>query len=224
MAAEVNLASKVIFVSAILTASAAPASATTIEYAISGKVIGGYDSSGLFGGGDLTGKSFVALETFNTDNAASSYASTGGSGANGGSKANGLSFISVDLTIDSASESFADYTSNVSVSTGSQFNSFVQSALASNASNIGFYIKSLKIKSDYANENNLDGLSGSYSGYYTRNNDAGQQVVYANFEVTSFAAVSAVPLPASAPLFGAALIALSSVGYGMKRKKVAAGR
>ena len=34
--------------------------------------------------------------------------------------------------------------------------------------------------------------------------------------------VSSVPLPASAPMFGAALVALGAVGYGMKRKKAAA--
>ena len=36
------------------------------------------------------------------------------------------------------------------------------------------------------------------------------------FEVSTF--VSSVPLPASAPLFGAALLALGVAGYGMKRK------
>ena len=30
--------------------------------------------------------------------------------------------------------------------------------------------------------------------------------------------VSSVPLPASAPMFGAALVALGAVGYGLKRK------
>ena len=37
-----------------------------------------------------------------------------------------------------------------------------------------------------------------------------------------YANVSAVPLPASAPLFGAALMALGAVGYGLKRKGKAA--
>lgn len=34
--------------------------------------------------------------------------------------------------------------------------------------------------------------------------------------------VSAVPLPASAPMFGAALLAFGAVGYGVRRKKAAA--
>lgn len=34
-------------------------------------------------------------------------------------------------------------------------------------------------------------------------------------------AVSSVPLPASAPMFGAALLALAGLGYGVQRKKVA---
>ena len=37
-----------------------------------------------------------------------------------------------------------------------------------------------------------------------------------------FAALSTVPLPASAPMFGGALVALGAVGYGVKRKKAAA--
>ena len=41
---------------------------------------------------------------------------------------------------------------------------------------------------------------------------AGQGIIISN------ASLSAVPLPASAPMFGAALIALGAVGYGMKRK------
>ena len=36
-----------------------------------------------------------------------------------------------------------------------------------------------------------------------------------------FAAVSTVPLPASAPMFGAALMALGAVGYSLKRKTAA---
>lgn len=34
--------------------------------------------------------------------------------------------------------------------------------------------------------------------------------------------ISSVPLPASAPMFGAALLALGAVGFGMKRKRAAA--
>lgn len=40
--------------------------------------------------------------------------------------------------------------------------------------------------------------------------------------VSSIAAVSAVPLPASAPMFGAALLGVAGLGYGLKRKKAAA--
>lgn len=37
-----------------------------------------------------------------------------------------------------------------------------------------------------------------------------------------FAALSTVPLPASAPMFGGALLALAGLGYGAKRRKAAA--
>ncbi len=55
---------------------------------------------------------------------------------------------------------------------------------------------------------NLTGIgSYSYVAFGSLNQNA--------FE---YAALSAVPLPASAPMFGAALMALGAVGYGMKRK------
>lgn len=44
---------------------------------------------------------------------------------------------------------------------------------------------------------------------------------YGHNSVAVFA-VSAVPLPSSAPMFGAALLAIGAVGYGVKRKKAAA--
>lgn len=43
-----------------------------------------------------------------------------------------------------------------------------------------------------------------------------------NQNAFEYAALSAVPLPASAPMFGAGLLALGAVGYGLKRKKAAA--
>ena len=41
--------------------------------------------------------------------------------------------------------------------------------------------------------------------------------------MTAFA-VPSVPLPSSAPMFGAAVLALAGLGYGMKRRKLAASR
>lgn len=43
-----------------------------------------------------------------------------------------------------------------------------------------------------------------------------------NQNAFEYAALSAVPLPASAPLFGAALLGLAGLGYGLKRKTAAA--
>ena len=43
----------------------------------------------------------------------------------------------------------------------------------------------------------------------------------AEFDVSRFS-ITAVPLPASAPLFGAALLALGAAGYGMRRRAVPA--
>lgn len=54
------------------------------------------------------------------------------------------------------------------------------------------------------------------SGYTTANTTAYFQPQSAS------ASISLVPLPASAPMFGAAFLALGAVGYGLKRKRAAA--
>jgi hypothetical protein len=60
----------------------------------------------------------------------------------------------------------------------------------------------------------------TYYGYAVL---GGPQLVSYAFESTpGLAIVPGVPLPSSAPMFGAALVALSAVGYGLKRKAKAA--
>ncbi len=219
--------SRVVFAGAALAVLAVPAAASTISYTITGTVIQGMDGADLFGGGQLAGDAFTAVEMFHTSNAASSYSSQWGSGANGGSNANGLSFIDVVLTINGKTTSFSDYTSNVSVSAGSQFNATVQSSATSNKNDIGFNIASPAIEADYTLQHTISGLSDPYAGYYTLTNSSGLEVDFANFEVnglsvTSPSTINVVPLPSAAPMFGAALLALAAVGYGMRRLRFAA--
>jgi hypothetical protein len=205
----------------VLAASMAPALASTITYTISGSVIDGYDASGLFGGGSLKGDAFTAVEVFDPSGAQSSWSNAGGSGANGGSSTNGLSFATVTLTLGGKTTYFSDYTSNVSTTAGVQFNSTVQSSNGPGKNDIGFNIASSGVKADYTQPVSIVGLTDSYAGYYTLNNASGAQVVWANFEVNSLSAgsgaVNAVPLPSAAPLFGAGLLALAAVGYGRRR-------
>ena len=52
--------------------------------------------------------------------------------------------------------------------------------------------------------------------------DSANPTAYLQFDYAVVDGVSAVPLPASAPMFGAALLGLAGVGYAAKRKKVAA--
>lgn len=61
--------------------------------------------------------------------------------------------------------------------------------------------------------------AGSYS--FTINGVTAANTVSGIAGTVSYT-VSAVPLPASAPMFGAAILALGAVGYGVKRKKAAA--
>lgn len=200
---------------------ASPAFASTVTYTITGHVIAGNDGAGIFGGGDLAGDDFTALETFETSGAEWAYSNPGGSGATGGWLTNGRSFAAVALTIGSDTTRFSDYTSTLSSVGGTQFNSFVQSSSGANKNDIGFSIASGAVKADYMQPNAVAALSDAYAGYYTLNDAAGRQIDWANFEVTGFAAVAAVPLPATAPLFASALMALAAVGYGVKRTSAA---
>ncbi|MDX7954040.1 VPLPA-CTERM sorting domain-containing protein [Lichenihabitans sp. Uapishka_5] len=52
-------------------------------------------------------------------------------------------------------------------------------------------------------------------GYNVDYNYTDEQFAFTNLSVSS------VPLPAAAPMFGAALLALGAVGYGLRRKKAA---
>jgi hypothetical protein len=77
--------------------------------------------------------------------------------------------------------------------------------------------------------NGFQGPGGS--AYVVANSDTPFSTVTFSSNVVSFefagvvaseGMISNVPLPASAPLFGAALVALGAVGYGLQRKKGAA--
>ena len=69
--------------------------------------------------------------------------------------------------------------------------------------------------------NLYDNGGGNYAAIFTGNVGANTFYVYQG-SVDVSASVSAVPLPASAPMFGAALLALGAAGYGLKCKKAAA--
>ena len=90
-----------------------------------------------------------------------------------------------------------DSYNGLSFDTNSGTKSFDGSVLGSFANGGGSYFAT------------VSGLGQYYSTTFT----TGQQNAF------EFAAVSAVPLPASAPMFGAALLAVGLVGYGVKRKK-----
>jgi hypothetical protein len=218
---EMTTFARSVLVGLALAGLVRPAAASTITYTISGSIIDGYDASGLFGGGSLKGSLFTAIETLNPAGAQYSWSNAGGSGANGGSSTNGLSFASVVMTIGGRTTSFSDYTSNVSTIAGAQFNTFVQSSDGPGRNDIGFYIVSDGIKADYTQPEAISGLTDLYAGYYTLNNAASSQVAWANLEVNGITSMNVVPLPSAAPLFGAGLLVLAALGYGRRRSKPA---
>ena len=74
------------------------------------------------------------------------------------------------------------------------------------------------------------GIAGNISNYIggydliapnNPNNDIIDDLYPSSFSLAVLA-IPAVPLPASAPMFGAALVTLGAVGYGLKRKKAVA--
>lgn len=67
----------------------------------------------------------------------------------------------------------------------------------------------------------FEDLSSDRSLYRSQNYNVDYNYTDEQFSFTNLS-VSSVPLPASAPMFGAALLALGAVGFGLKRKKAAA--
>lgn len=70
--------------------------------------------------------------------------------------------------------------------------------------------------------NLYDNGGGNYAAIFTGSVGQNEFYVYqGSVDITS--SVSAVPLPASAPMFGAALLGLAGLGYAAKRQKAAVG-
>ena len=119
------------------------------------------------------------------------------------------------LTIGSGTKVFSGLTSSLSSTAGATFTSEIQTSV----DELGFSLTSGRIKADYTADNAIDGLMSRYAGHYTVKDSSGSQVLWANFEVNGLTIVSAVPLPASAPLFGAGLLGLAGIGFGRRRAR-----
>ncbi|MDX7953386.1 hypothetical protein P7D22_19665 [Lichenihabitans sp. Uapishka_5] len=64
-------------------------------------------------------------------------------------------------------------------------------------------------------------VSGEYNSFgFAEFTDAlgHEDFFFSGYDGSSYAVLSAVPLPASAPMFGTALLGLCALGYGMKRR------
>ncbi len=231
-------------VSAAALLSSGQAFATPLTFTYEGTVSYGVDNDGLFGaaGTDLAGKTFKLIETFDLSKAAGSYSYFGYNVSYGGAKNGSADFATSKIKIGS-SAFYAisnDYSSLVSAN-GSNSNA-VQTYNSTYGNNVyswsGTYT-SLNAYSPYLTGDNqptkiqFDGQTSYGYGYfndysynYDYNNWNFQSATHAyanlNLQSLTIASVSAVPLPASAPMFGAALLGLGAVGFGVRRRKAAA--
>lgn len=230
-------------ISAAALLSAGQASAAPLAFTYKGTISSGTDYDGLFGtvGADLSGKSFEVIETFDTAKAAGSYSYGNYNYLYGGAKNGGADFSTSKIKIGSSA--FRSIGSDYSaLYTTAGYNSNIVETSDSSYSN-HTYSGSYEYTSLWASAPSLtidnqpttvlfDGITSSGGGYFnsyaytyddTGWNYQGSTRAFANLNLQSLtiASVSAVPLPASAPMFGAALLGLGAVGFGVRRRKAA---
>lgn len=231
---------RLVLASATVLMSAAgfgSAKAAIITYTYTGTVTSGMDGAGLFAtmGSDLTDRMFKVIETFDTSKASTAHAPyTDGktySEGEGGSNLKEPSFATSRVTIGGQTISVSPITYAEAYSlkgTKSQEDyTLVQSLVSSENyykneySNFNAYSSLLSY--DYRQPGVYTSANTIFDGSFSYEQGASEAAItrytYANFEVSKLV-ISAVPLPASAPMFGAALIAFAIFGYGWQRRSV----
>ena len=135
-------------------------------------------------------------------------------------------FIETDGTIGSLSSSnLVNYEFEYLSTSLAKSNTPIANIGSLNATALDIYV-------DFNAGNTVFAGNGRQVGFFSGGQffDAGYNLVYngdvaeqvASGSTLTIATVSAVPLPSSAPMFGAALLALGAVGYSLKRKGKAA--
>ncbi|MCW6506700.1 PEP-CTERM sorting domain-containing protein [Lichenifustis flavocetrariae] len=203
---------------------AVPASAASVTYTYAGIVDYGYDRAGIFGSNtELTGQAFRLIETFDFAKAAYRYVDAEQSLQFGGTERGFSNSASLTLTIGDTLRSIADLSDYIySGSVTGKHQDFVKDSSGYEYS--GFYVASTLMPADYGSQFSLTSKDATFIGNYQYfdANDAAR-ATYASFDVSSLtvtnAAISAVPLPGSLSMFGAGLLGLGVVRYGVRRRQ-----
>lgn len=213
------------------------ASASPLTFTYKGFVTSGTDAGGYFGatGADLTGQTFEYVQTFDTSKASnyapSEYYTTSTGGA---------AYASAKIQIGSSAflvikgDTTANYANNGSHSSWSTYDHEGQSGTIQSgehvSTNFVAYSPLLTAADDPADITWLEALydGGRFSvsdhSYDSATYLSGSRSASATFALQSLtiSSVSAVPLPAAAPMFGAALLGLAAIGAGTRRRRSAA--
>lgn len=206
--------------SMVLAFGAQQASAETITQIYNGTVSQGTDSNGFFGGGSLVGDAFTAIVAFdlsttltaiNVDATRTTTSTSDSVIAHNGAE---FSFGNISFTIDSQTVGLGQ---ELVLSDGvSEFNYLGETLLYYSAVVQGSKY-SAQLGAIFAStlspslQQSIQSVSSQpATGEFYDGLDS------LSLEITSFQ-VSAVPLPASLPLFGTALLGLAGLGYAMRR-------
>ena len=211
------------------------AQALPVKYTYTGFVSSGFDYTGVFGAvsADLTGLSFTVVETFDPTKAVGGNSGTDGATYSEGESdgaANAREFATSVITIGGQVLHISPVTYAESYNVrGTQNYSKVQSAIRTadyvKDEYTDFNTYSPFLSYDYTSAGVFDTTNavfyGSFYDLVTRGSDTVQSA-YANLDVSSLV-ISAVPLPSTAPMFGAALLTIAVVGRlrGRRRSSVA---
>ena len=210
-------------------------SAEPLRFIYKGTVTSGSDAGGFFGaaGTDLAGKSFEFVETFDPAKATGAYVSPYFTSSYGGiDYANSKLKIGSGAFYDIAGGETHNYSSQGNHSSW-QFigqSDHVGSVYSAEYTLVGFqaYAPSLTADNEPTEITFKTPIYGGYFSTYQYDYDTSTWIFESRSASASFslqsltvASVSAVPLPASASLFGAALLGLGAAGFTVRRRRAA---
>ena len=162
------------------------AKATPVTLSFSGSVATGYDSSNLFGGGNLTGDSFTATISFDTASIGTSSCGASTSTTSCNWSTNGNSSFTQTLTMMAGGQSytqlFTGSTTN-SLSLGSSGNDAIYLSFGGSGYSVSLNAVDLTKSGFFANDANVNDLNLSFSGVAV---NTGSSAEYGNMASTSF--------------------------------------
>ena len=209
---------------AILMGVAAPASATVLTATYQGLTGSVSDPAGLFGAGAASGQFFTLTFTFDTSKGSDSTTGVPGQGS---ASFNGSGGETATLSFNNLSQSITDDEANFfQGSFGNIFGITGVQSIAESAADGETYAEIFRnadpavpftYKTPFSN--NINDGNGSSDGQFLK----GEALIFLNpttftLAVVDNGTVSPIPLPASLPLFAAAVIGLGVAGLSLKRR------